>query len=76
MLQISEICILSIDKGEENWAIEGEIIFDNDLTTAFEVTYLPEEDEFENPSMELELAEFDLVDYKSMILYAVEEFED
>ena len=76
MLQISEIYILSIDKAEENWLIEGEIVFDNDLTSAFEVTYLLEEDEFENPSTELELEGFDLIDYKSMILDSVNEFED
>lgn len=76
MLQLSELYIISIDKADDNWAIEGEIVFDNDLTSAFEVTYLPDEDEFENPSMELILDDFELIDHKSAILNAVAEFEE
>jgi len=57
MLRITEVNIYSIDKGDDSWAIEGEILFEDDLTSAFEATYLAEEDELENLSLELDLEE-------------------
>ena len=47
MIQISEISIISIDKSDDSWAIEGEILFEEDLSTAFEATYLCDEDDFD-----------------------------
>lgn len=77
MLQISEVCIISIDKGEDSWAIEGEVMFEEDLSSAFEVTYLPDEDELEDFSMELTLADkFDFTILKDMIMNAATNFED
>ena len=45
MLQITEVNIFSLSKDEDAWTIEGEIIFEDDLTSAFEADYLPDEDE-------------------------------
>ena len=36
MMQISEVNIFSLSKDEDGWTIEGEIIFEDDLTSAFE----------------------------------------
>lgn len=59
MIQISEVNIISIDKSEDSWAIEGEILFEEDLSTAFEVTYLTDEDELEELSMEINPGKYD-----------------
>ncbi len=76
MVQITEVTIFSIDKGDDTWAIEGEILFEEDLSTAFEVTYLTEEDELEDLSMEIEPGAFDPENLKQMIIQASMEFDD
>lgn len=76
MLQISEVCIISIDKGDDNWAIEGEILFEEDLSSAFEITYLTNDDELEDLSMELHITGFDMRMLKEMIIEAVQEYEE
>ena len=76
MLHISEVNIFSLSKEEDMWSIEGEIIFEDDLTSAFETGYLPDEDELDDLSLELELEEFDQKTLKTMILDAVNNFEE
>lgn len=76
MLQITEVNIFSLSKDEDAWNIEGEIIFEDDLTSAFEADYLPDEDELENLSLELELEGFDTKVLKNMILDAANDYED
>jgi hypothetical protein len=76
MLQISQVCIISIDKSDDTWAIEGEIIFEDDLSTAFEVSYVPDEDELEDLSMELDIDDFDTAKLKEMIISSAMEYED
>ena len=76
MLQITEVNIFSLSKDEDAWTIEGEIIFADELTSAFEADYLPEEDELENLSLELELDGFDTKVLKNMILDAANDYED
>lgn len=77
MLRITEVNIYSIDKGDDSWAIEGEILFEDDLTSAFEATYLAEEDELENLSLELDLEEdYDVRALKKWIVEAANDYED
>ncbi|MGN1231352.1 MAG: hypothetical protein ACI4TP_05565 [Anaerotignum sp.] len=77
MLQISEVNLISVDKSEESWAIEGEVIFEDDLSSGFEANYLAEEDEWEELSLELEIEEgFSIGTLKEMILSAIEEYEE
>lgn len=76
MIQISEVSIISVDKGEDSWAIEGEILFEEDLSTAFEVTYLSDDDELEDLTMEINPGGFDKELLKEMIIKASMEFED
>lgn len=77
MLQITEVTIYSIDKGEDSWAVEGEILFEDDLTSAFEATYLSDEDELESFSLELDLEEdYDTRTLKKRIVEAANDFED
>ena len=74
MLQITEVCIISADKSDSNWEIEGEVFFDEDLDTAFTATYISEEDEFENISLELDITDYDKQALKHKILQALSEY--
>lgn len=77
MLQISEVNLISVDKSEESWEIEGEVIFEDDLSSGFAASYLAEEDEWEELSLELEMEEgFSMSLLKDMILSAIEEYEE
>ena len=77
MLQISEVNLISVDKSEECWAIEGEVIFEDDLSSGFEAGYLAEEDEWEYLSLELELEEGSSMGMlKAMILSAMDEYDE
>lgn len=77
MLQISKVNLISVDKSEESWEIEGEVIFEDDLSSGFAVSYLTEEDEWEELSLELEMEEgFSMSLLKDMILSAIEEYEE
>ena len=77
MLQVTEVNIISVDKSDESWAIEGEIIFEDDLASDFEATYLVEDDELEGLSLELDLeGEYSPRSLKKFILDAVAEYEE
>ncbi len=76
MLQITEVNIFSLSQDDDVWSIEGEITFEDDLTSAFETGYLPDEDELENLSLELDISDFDRKVLKQMILDAVNDYED
>lgn len=76
MVQISEVTIFSIDKSDDNWAIEGEILFESDLTTAFSVNYIPDDDELDDLEIEIIPGKYDKRELKEMILEAANEFDE
>ena len=76
MIQITEVSIISIDKGDDSWEIEGEILFEEDLSTAFGVTYLCADDELEELSMEIDPGDYDKGELKDRIISAALDFED
>lgn len=77
MLQISEVNLISVDKSEEGWEIEDEVIFEDDLSSGFAASYLAEEDEWGELSLELEMEEgFSMSLLKDMILSAIEAYEE
>ena len=76
MVQISDVIIISIDKNDDSWAVEGEILFESDLSTAFSVTYLTMEDELEDLEIEIVPGKYDARQLKEMILRAAVEYED
>lgn len=76
MVQIEEVIILSADKSEEIWNIEGEIAFEGDLTTPFSADYDTMEDEFINMEIEINPGKYDLALLNKMIIEASEEFEE
>ncbi|MCL2593142.1 MAG: hypothetical protein FWD82_07225 [Defluviitaleaceae bacterium] len=76
MIEINEIIIISIDKDEEIWHIEGEIEFESDFTTSFTVDYDEAEDELLHLELELNPGKYDKSLLKSMIIDAASEYED
>lgn len=77
MIIITEVNIISVDKSdEESWAIEGEILFESELSTPFSTTYLIDDDEFEDFEMEIDPGAHDKRRLKKMILDAAKEFDD
>lgn len=76
MIPIDEVCIISIDKSDDSWAIEGEIIYDDDIACPFEASYIAEDDEFEEITAEMDINEFDPEELKEKIKSAVFEYEE
>ncbi len=76
MVRITEVYIISIDKSEDSWAIEGEVVFEEDLTSGFEVTYNVEDDELEELVLEVNPGKYNKNDFKNMIIEAAKEYED
>lgn len=76
MIQISEVNIISIDKGEDSWSIEGEILFESDLTTPFSVTYAVDYDELEDLEIEINPGKYDSNVLKEMILAASATYDE
>lgn len=76
MVRITEVYIISIDKGEESWAIEGEVVFEEDLSSDFEVTYNLEDDELEDLVLDIDPGKYSKSDFKNMIIKATMEYED
>lgn len=76
MIQISDVTIFSVDKSDDNWAIEGEILFESDLSTAFSVNYIPEDDELEDLEIEIVPGKYDKRLLKEMILEASSDYDE
>ena len=76
MVQITEVNIISIDKSDESWSIEGEILFESDLTTAFSANYLPDEDDFDELEIEINPGRYDKKLLKEMIVESSHNFDE
>lgn len=76
MLQITEVNIFSLSREDGVCSVEGEIVFEDDLTSAFEATYLEDEDELEDVSLEMDFDQFDQKVWKEMLLDAISNYEE
>jgi len=76
MVQISEVVIISIDKNDDVWAVEGEIVFESDLTSAFSVNYSPDEDELDDLEIEIDPGRYDKKAFKEMLVEAAQEYDE
>jgi len=76
MIQINDVIIISIYKSEGSWDIEGEIIFEPDLASAFSVTYLTVEDELDELEIEIIPGKYDAKLLKDLIVKAALEYEE
>ena len=76
MVQVNEVAVISIDKNDAVWAIEGEIVFESDLTAAFSVNYSPDDDELEDLEIEIDPGKYDKKLFKEMLIEAAYEFDE
>jgi len=77
LVNISEVTILSVDKSADSWAIEGEILFEPDVSAPFSAVYYEEDDELDELELETEImpGAYDKKQLKEMIIAAAEEFD-
>lgn len=76
MLQVSEVTIYSVDMDEEFLDVEGEVVFDNNLSSVFSVQYCYEEEAFTSCEFEINVGEYDKNDFKLSVLRHAEAFEE
>ncbi len=76
MIEIEDVIILNVDNEDEIWSIEGEVLFESNLTVAFSVEYDTQEDEFINLELELDPGEYDKNKLNNLILDATNNFEE
>ncbi len=76
MLSINEVTILSVHVDEEIMEIEGEVTFDNELTTAFAATYDLEEESFESIEFDIDVTDYDKNEFKEAVIELANAFED
>ncbi len=76
MLSINEVSILSVHVDEEIMEIEGEVTFDNELTTAFAATYDLEEENFEQIEFDIEITDYDKDEFKEVVVELANAFEE
>lgn len=76
MVNITEVNIISIDKSDDPWAIEGEILFEGDLSTDFSVNYTADYDELEDLEIEINPGSYDKSLLKEMIVKAALDYEE
>jgi hypothetical protein len=74
-MNITSVNIITVDKSENPWNIEGEIMFEEDLTTSFESIYDTEEKEFEELILDMDPGGYDIDDLKAMIVKSAEDYE-
>ena len=75
MVNINEVTIISVDKNDMPWYIEGEILFESDLGVPFSAAYYPDDGEFEELELEMDPG-CDKRLLREMIITAAEEFEE
>jgi len=75
---ISEIVVISVDRAENIWHIEGEAIFEGDFTTSFAATFYPDDNEIEG--LEFDVAhvpgKYDAEQFTQMLVAAILSFEE
>ncbi len=76
MLSINEIAILSVHVDEDVMEIEGDVRFDNELSTAFAGTYDLQDETFESLEFEIEVSDFDKDEFEQAVIELANAFEE
>lgn len=76
MLSINEVTIISVHVDEEVMDIEGEVTFDNELSTAFAATYDFNEENFESLEFEIEVSDYDKHEFRDAVVELANAFEE
>ena len=76
VIPVDDICIISIDKSEDVWAVEGEIIYDEDISCPFAVSYSTIDDELLEYTAENDMSDFDMDELTEKIKVAIINYEE
>ncbi len=76
MLSINEVTILSVHVDEEIMEIEGDVTFDNELSTAFAATFDLHEDSFESIEFDIEVTDYDKNEFKEVVIELANSFDE
>ncbi|MCL2397475.1 MAG: hypothetical protein FWC93_05350 [Defluviitaleaceae bacterium] len=75
-MNISEVVVISVDRGDDMWPIEGEAIFEGDFSTAFAAAFYPDDNEIENLEFDVAPKGFDRELFAEMLIAAISEFDE
>ena len=75
---ISDIVVISVDRTEETWHVEGEAIFEGDFSTPFAVTFCPIEEEVDALEFVMPPKDFDFDRgmFIEMLVAAIFDFDE
>ena len=73
---ISEIIVISVDRTENTWPIEGEAVFEGDFSTAFAAVFYPDENEVEGLEFDVTPQGYDTEQFSEMLVAAVLDFDE
>jgi len=73
---LSEIVIISVDRSESAWPIEGEAIFEGDFTTDFAATFYPDDNEVEGLEFDIRPEKYDAELFVQLLVSAILDFEE
>ncbi len=76
MLSIQEVTILSVHVDEDIMEIEGEVTFDNELSTAFAANYDFSEENFESLEFEIEVTDYDKDEFREVVVNLANAFDE
>ncbi len=76
MLSIQEVTILSVHVDEDIMEIEGEVTFDNELSTAFAANYDFNEENFESLEFEIEVTDYDKDEFMQAVVELANAFDE
>jgi len=75
-MSISDIVVISVDKTDEVWHVEGEATFEGDFSTAFVATFYPADEEVDGLEFVVPLQDFDGERFTKMLVVAISDFEE
>ena len=70
LLKVTDVNIISIDKEEDIWLIEGEAVLEDQITIGFEASFDPTYNDLEIQRMDEDLENLDENTLKEMIIEA------
>ena len=75
-MTLSEIVVISVDRADATWPIEGEAIFEGDFSTSFAAVFYPDDSEVEGLEFDITPAGYDSEQFLEMLVAAILDFEE
>ena len=75
-MNIVDVVVISVDRCDDIWPVEGEAVFEGDFTTAFAASFYPDDSEIENLEFDVAPKGFDEEVFAEMLTAAILEFDE